>query len=130
MRFKTLITAVVLATALAACGGSTTPAAPPTSTEAPAPSPPVPEPAPDTSADVCELFRDVALGAYGETMSFAQVEAGLREVGQLAEDATDPEISNLGVQVGVEADARSMIGAKPDRTLDALTTECNEAFPI
>lgn len=127
---KTLIAAVALAAVLAACGGSTTPAAPLTSTQAPAPSPPVPEPAPDTSADVCKLFRVVAVGAYGETMSFAQVVAGLREVGQLAEDAADPKISNLGVQVGVEANARSMIGAKPDRTLDALASECNEAFPV
>lgn len=118
-RSKALITAVALASALAACEGSTTPAVPLTSTQAP-----------DTSADVCELFRDVAVGAYGETMSFAQVEAGLREVGQLAEDAADPKISNLGVQVGIEANARSMIGAKPDRTLDALATECNEAFPV
>ena len=122
------VVALAAAAVLAACGGSTT--VPLTSTQAPTPSPAlVPEPTPDTSADVCELFRDVAVGAYGETMSFAQVEDGLRKVGQLAEDAADPKISSLGVQVGVEANARSMIGAKPDRTLDALAAECNEAFP-
>jgi hypothetical protein len=36
----------------------------------------------------CSLFRDIAAGAFGETLSKSEIVAGLEQVGSLAEHST------------------------------------------
>jgi hypothetical protein len=94
-------------------------------------SPPASPPtAGDTSEAVCSKFREVAAGAFGESMSLEQIVDGLKEIGGLATTAADPSISSLAVQAGEEANARVLISGKPDQTLDGLAEASNEAFPI
>jgi hypothetical protein len=84
----------------------------------------------DTSQQTCDRFREVATGAFGESMSAAQVVDGLKEVGGLGTTATNPSISTAAVQVGEEANARALIAGNADPAMDALADACNEAFPI
>jgi hypothetical protein len=86
----------------------------------------------DTSQETCDRFRDVAAGAFGESMSAAQVVDGLKEVGELGTTATNPSISTPAVQVGEEANAhaRALIAGNADKPLDALADACNQAFPL
>jgi hypothetical protein len=88
------------------------------------------EPVADTSEEVCTRFREIAAGAFGESMSFAQIVDGLEEVGELGTTAADPSISTLAVQVGQEHNGRALISGSPDRSLDALADACNDAFPL
>ena len=120
------IAAFGLALMLAACGDTTSPPVV-SPTVAVSPSPTVP---PDTTEAVCDLFREVAVGAFGETMSFGQVVDGLTEIGALGETARDPAISTLAVQAGDEGNARAMITGKPNRTQDALASACNSEVPL
>jgi hypothetical protein len=87
------------------------------------------QPAHDTSEAVCTKFREVAGGAFGESLSPEQVVEGLEEVGELGSTAADP-IGSLAVQAAEEANAQALISGNPDQTLDALADACNEAFPI
>jgi hypothetical protein len=84
----------------------------------------------DTSEAVCSKFREVAAGAFGESMSVEQIVTGLKEVGELGTTATNESISDLAVQVGEEANADALISGQPDQALDGLADACNEAFPI
>jgi hypothetical protein len=114
--YKRALAAVAVVAALAACGGSTSDGQPSAQ--------------PDTSRATCARFREVAGGAFGESLTSAEVESGLKEVGVLGETARDPSISRLAVQAGGEANARALITGEPDKTLDALADACNQAFPI
>jgi hypothetical protein len=84
----------------------------------------------DTSEAVCSKLREVAAGAFGESMSLAQVVDGLEEIGELGTTAAVPSIRSLAIQAGKEANAQALISGKPDQTLDALAEACDEAFPI
>ena len=116
---RALVTVTVVG-ALAACEASTTDEQPSEQ----------PSAKPDTSQATCTKFREVAGGAFGESLTRAEVEAGLNEVAELGETARDPSISSLAVQAGEEANARALISGEADETLDALADACNEAFPI
>jgi hypothetical protein len=120
---RALVTVAVVAL-LAACGGSTT------TDEQPSAEPSTPSTEPDTSQATCTKFREVSAGAFGESLTRSEVEAGLKEVGVLGKTAREPTISRLAVQAGEEADARALITGEADKTLDALADACNEAFPI
>jgi hypothetical protein len=117
---KRALVAVAVGALLAACGASTTDEQPSAQTSA----------QPDTSQATCAKFREVSAGAFGESLTRSEVEAGLKEVGVLGETAREPSISRLAVRAGEEANARALISGEPDETLDALADACNEAFPI
>jgi hypothetical protein len=118
---KRALVAMAAVTALAACGSST-------SDEQPSAQPSAQQQ--DTSQATCTKFREVSAGAFGESLTRAEVEAGLKEVGVLGQTARDPTISGLAVQAGEEANARALLTGEADKTLDALANACNEAFPI
>jgi hypothetical protein len=120
--WKGTVAAIAVAASLGTC--STESSTPAENTSA---SPPT---VGDTSEAVCAKFRQVAAGAFGESLSVQQVMTGLKEVGELGTTSTNPSISRLAVQAGEEADARALISGKTDRTLDALAEACNKAFPI
>jgi len=127
VRWRGAVAAIAVAASLGACS-STSPTDQPDKEVAssPASSPT----AGDTSEAVCSKFREVAAGAFGESMSFEQIVDGLEEIGELGTTAANPSISSLAVQAGEEANAQALISGKPDRTLDGLAEACNEAFPI
>jgi hypothetical protein len=125
MGWKGTIAAIAIAATIGACSeAEPTPAE--NGTASPASSPTVS----DTSEAVCAKFREVAAGAFGESMSFAQIVDGLKEVGELGTTAANPSISTLAVQVGAEHRASALIFGRPDRSLDALADACNDAFAI
>ena len=78
----------------------------------------------------CSRFRDVAAGAFGETLSESEVVSGLEEVGSLAEESTNPAIRDNAQEVAAEANAQAMISGEANSAQDALAEACNEAFPI
>jgi hypothetical protein len=61
----------------------------------------------DTSEAVCAKFREVAAGAFGESMSFAQIVDGLKEVGELGTTAANPSH-------GMATPSRTFRGCGPD----------------
>ena len=92
-------------------------------------------PASDNEGDsagqrACSRFREVAAGAYGESLSKAEVVAGLREVGNLARDSTTPAIKDDAQAVAAEANAKALIDGEANAAQDALAEACNEAYPI
>jgi hypothetical protein len=80
--------------------------------------------------DACARFREVAAGAYGESMSESEVVSGLEEVGSIAEDSTTPAIRDNAAKVAEEANAQSMISGEPNGPQDAFADACNDAYPI
>ena len=125
--WKGAIAAIAVAASLGACSS----ASPTDQPDKEVASSPASSPtAGDTSEAVCSKYREVAAGAFGESMSLEQVVNGLKEIGELATTAADPSISSLAFQAGEEANAQALISGKPDQTLDALAEACNEAFPI
>lgn len=85
----------------------------------------------DTAGEAaCERFRTIAGDAFAETLSSREIASGLQGVGNLAADSTDPAIRRFGVQVGAEANARTLISGAPDQAQDGLADACNSAFPL
>jgi hypothetical protein len=83
----------------------------------------------DTSEQVCQKFRDVAGGAFGESMSNDQIASGLDEVGTLAQTATG-DIAKYRQQVAAEANVKSLVNGSPNKAQDGLSEACNAAYPI
>lgn len=83
----------------------------------------------DTSAQVCQKFRDVAAGGFGESMTNQEIAAGLAELGSLAATATG-DIAKYGKQVAAEANVMSLVNGSPNGAQDGLAEACNEAYPI
>jgi len=78
----------------------------------------------------CTRFRDVASGAFGESMSKSEVVSGLKDVGDIAADSTNPAITDNAEEVAAEANAGSMISGTANGAQDALADACNDAYPI
>jgi hypothetical protein len=78
----------------------------------------------------CSRFREVASGAFGESLSESQVVSGLEDVGAIAADSTNPAIKDNAKQVAAEADAGSMISGAANGAQDALAEAFNEAYPV
>ena len=116
MRRMTSIVIVTLLATLAAC--STEPE--PTSTAESS----------DVSEQVCTLFRDLALDAFGEAISESQVRTKLAELGRLAEGAESPKIKAFGVRVGKEQNTKAMIDGTPNEAQDGLANACNRQYPL
>ena len=89
-----------------------------------------PAPEDDSAGEqACALFRDVASGAFGESMSEPEVVSGLQDVGDIAADSTNPAIRSNAEEVAAEGNAQSMINGTANRAQDALAEACNEAYP-
>lgn len=89
-------------------------------------------PAPDDDSageQACAVFRDVASGAFGESMSESEVVSGLKDVGDIAADSTNPEIRDSAAEVAAEANAGSLISGTANDAQDALAGACNDAYP-
>ncbi len=78
----------------------------------------------------CDRFRQVALGAGGESMTEAQVVAGLKDVGRLAQESTTPSIRDNAQVVAAEANAQTMISGEANAAQDSLADACNKLFPL
>jgi hypothetical protein len=130
MGWKGAVAAIAIAATLGACSEAEPTHADDWPTSSSASSPAASSPTVSDTSAVCAKFREVAAGAFGESMSFAQIVDGLKEVGELGTTAANPSISTLAVQVGEEANARALISGSPNRALDALAYACNEACPL
>jgi hypothetical protein len=83
----------------------------------------------DTSEQVCQKFRDVSGGAFGESMSNDEIASGLDDVGTLAQTATG-DIAKFGQPVAAEANVKSLVNGSPNKAQDGLAAACNAAYPI
>jgi hypothetical protein len=87
---------------------------------------------PATDEQVCSQFREVAGGAFGESLSKSEVAAKVEEIGRLAKDASVPDIQKnaLSMAKDPQATAENLIKGDPDAAADALAEECNARYPI
>lgn len=85
-----------------------------------------------TDEQVCSEFRELAAGAFGESLSKSEVVAKLEEIGRLAKDATSRVIRDnaLAMAKDPQPTAVILINGDPDAAADALAEECNARYPI
>jgi len=90
------------------------------------------EPAAGTDEQVCNEYRGIALGAFGESMSESEVIAGVHEVERLALGALIPSIRDNArtMAVNPQEAAAILIEGRPNAAQDDLAESCNQEFPI
>jgi hypothetical protein len=82
----------------------------------------------DTSEQVCQTFRDVAGGAFGESMSNDQIASALDEVGSFAQTATG-DIAKYGQQVAAEANVKSLRNGSPNKSAGRARGSLQRGIP-
>ncbi|MEX0833593.1 MAG: hypothetical protein WD276_06950 [Actinomycetota bacterium] len=72
----------------------------------------------------------MALNAFGESLSPEQVEAGLAQLGSMAQDSITVEIRVNARKVARETNVRALINGDANKAQDALAKACNSIYPI